>query len=373
MIPVPNVAIIQDALPFHGGAERVIEAVLEIAPTASIYTAVFCKERFADSILGSRTVHTSFIDRLPGVRANHYRYAPLFPWAMERFDLRAHEVALSFSYAFAHGILAEPDQFHLCYMYTPLRYAWRSAALDGTFNRLKSTLVSLWMHYLRLWDVAAAARVDHFVAVSHWVAACIQRAYRRSAEVIYPPVEVDDFRWDQPRGDYYVAVARLARHKRMSLIVDAFSRLGYPVHIIGDGPEHDHLAERAAPNVRLLRQQPRSAVVELLGRARALVHAAEEDFGITLVEAQAAGCPVIAYGRGASRETVIDGHTGFFFPEQSVDSVMTAVRAFEEGNVRLDPGELRRNAERFRKERFQRELEATIEREWSEFKRRASS
>jgi glycosyltransferase involved in cell wall biosynthesis len=257
-------------------------------------------------------------------------------------------------------------------MYTPLRYAWRSAALEQTFSRSKAVLVSLWMHYLRLWDLAAAARVDHFVAISHWVAACIRRAYRRSAEVIFPPVDVDDFRWDQPREEHYIAVTRLARHKRVSLIVDAFSRLGYPIYIVGDGPEHDDLAERAAPNVRLLRHQPRSRVAELLGRARGFIHAAEEDFGITMVEAQAAGCPVIAYGRGASRETVVDGKTGFFFPEQNVESVMTAVRAFEEGNVRLDPGELRRNAERFRKERFQRELEAVVEREWSKFKRTTS-
>lgn len=370
MIRMPDVAIIQDALPFRGGAERVIEAVLEIAPTAPVYTAVYCKEHFADSILRSHTVHTSFIDRLPGARANHYRYAPLFPWAMERFDLRAHEVALSFSYAFAHGILPEPDQLHLCYMYTPLRYAWRSAALHDTFTRSKAVLVSAWMHYVRLWDLAAAARVDHFIAISQWVAACIRRAYRRSAEVIYPPVDVDDFRWDQSREDHYIAVGRLVRHKRVSLIVDAFSRLGYPIYIVGDGPEHDHLAERAAANVRLLGRQSRSKVAELLSRARGFIHAAEEDFGITMVEAQAAGCPVIAYGKGASRETVVDGKTGLFFPEQSVESLMTAVRAFEESNVRLDPGELRRNAERFRKERFQRELATAVEREWSTFKRK---
>lgn len=371
MIRVPDVAIIQDALPFRGGAESVLEAVLDVIPRAPVYTAVYSKHHFQGSPLDSRTIHTSFIDRLPGAHSNHYRYAPFFPWAVERFDLSGYDILLSFSYAFAHGVLPEPEQLHVSYMYTPLRYAWRRGELYASFTRPKALLASCLLHYMRLWDVAAAARVDHFFAVSGWVASCIRRAYRRRAEVIYPPVDVDSFRSGERRDRHYVAVSRLVPHKRVSLIVEAFSRLGYPIYVVGDGPEYAALAERAAPNVHLVRHRPRAEVAELLSRARAFVHVAEEDFGIALVEAQAAGCPVIAYGRGASREIVVDGKTGFLFPEQTVEGVIGAVRSFEEGSSRLDSGEVRRNAERFRKERFQRAFEAAVDREWSRFRRRA--
>ena len=363
--------MVQDALPFRGGAENVLEAALELLPNAPVYTTVYGKKHFQGTPLDKHVVLTSFIDRLPGAHSNHYRYAPLFPWAVERFDLSGYDAVLSFSYAFAHGIIPEPEQLHVSYMYTPLRYAWRRDSLEGSFPVAKARLLSPLLHYLRLWDVAASMRVDHFITVSKWIATCIRRSYRRRAEVIYPPVDVDRFQWSRPRGEHYIAVTRLAPHKRVGIIVDAFSRLGHPLYVVGDGPERDRLAERAAANVHFLGHQPDSAVAELLGNARGFVHTAEEDFGIALVEAQAAGCPVIAYGRGASREIVIEGKTGILFEEQSAQSLMSAVRSIEEGDLRFDPGELRRNAERFRKERFQHELKRAFEREWDRFRRAA--
>jgi glycosyltransferase involved in cell wall biosynthesis len=367
----PSIALVQDALPFLGGAERVLETTLEVYPAAPVYTLVYNPQALAGTHLAQSEIHTSFINRLPLARQKYRSYLPLMPLAIEQFDLGRYDIVLSFNYAVAHGVLVRPDQLHLSFTHTPLRQAWhfyhqflRSARLEAG---PKSWAARLLLHYLRLWDQAAAARVDQFIVPSRWVARAVKRTYNRPAEVLYPPVEVDRFCPLSPRGEYYVAVSRLVAHKKVGLIVEAFSRQGLPLVIVGDGPEEQNLRRKAAPNVRFLGRQPQQALQELLGRAKAFVHMAEEDFGIAPVEAQAAGCPVIAYGRGGLLDTVIAGETGLFFPEQSAESLIAAVQQFERAGTRFDVGRIRQNALRFAPGRYRRELACLVNREWERF------
>jgi glycosyltransferase involved in cell wall biosynthesis len=335
-----------------------------------VYTLVYNRRRFEGTHLARRQVIPSFIDCLPWARKLHRSYLPLYPLAIEQFDLRAYDVILSSSYAVAHGVMVRPEQLHISLMHTPLRYAWHQYHTSFRESGIKSWPARVLLHYLRLWDTAAANRVDQFVAVSQWVAGLIWRAYRRPAQVIYPPVDVERFKPLTPKGDYYLTVSRLAQHKRVDLIVQAFSRMGLPLIVVGEGAEHRRLSQMAAPNVKLVGWQPGERVQELMGRAKALVHAAEEEFGIALVEAQAAGCPVIAYGRGGAAETVLEGTTGLLFNEQTVESLMEAVLSYQAGGLQASPDELRWNVQRFRKERFQKELQDLIAENRSSFQYR---
>lgn len=367
----PKIAVVIDALSSFGGAEHVLDAVLEIYPKASIYTLVYNPAAFLGTCIAEHEVYTSWIQRVPGGRMHYRSYLPFLPLTVEQFDLRGYDVVLSFSYAVAHGVLCRPDQLHISYTFTPLRYAWQNAHeyfQHGPF----SGLAQLILHYFRMWDQNAAARVDHFAAISQWTAASVRRAYRRQAEVIYPPVEIDRFRPLYPREDYFVAFSRLVGHKKLELSVEAFSRLGLPLVMMGEGPERKELEAHAAPNIKFAGWQSDEKVAELLGRARALVHAAEEDFGLVMVEAQAAGCPVIAFGRGAAPEIVLDGQTGFLFSEPTVESLMDAVRRFEREGSLIREDNLLRNAHRFERRHFQEQFVRMVEREWKDFSYRQS-
>jgi glycosyltransferase involved in cell wall biosynthesis len=361
-------ALVQDALPFMGGAEKVLEAVLEIFPQAPIFTLVYNPDRFRGTIFENHPIYSSFINRLPWANRHYRSYLPLFPLAIEQIDLRAYEVILSFSYAAAHGVLTRPDQLHISFTHTPLRHAWNNyhqSLQDLGLSRWPiSWAVRLFLHYLRLWDFSAAQRVDHFVAISEWVSQLISKAYGRSSTVIYPPVDVADFQPMRPRQDYYIAISRLVHHKKVDLIVRAFSQLGLPLIVVGEGSEYKHLAKLARPNVKLLGWQSVRQIQGLLGKAKAFVHAAEEDFGIAIVEAQAAGCPVIAYGSGGALETVVSGKTGVFFSQQTVESLMCAVERFEAVGQDFDISDLRWNASRFSKQRFQQEVIGLISGTW---------
>ena len=368
----PSIAFVQDALPFIGGAERVLESALEIYPSAPIYTLLYNRENFKGSPISEGTVHTSFIGRLPWAAMRYRDYLPLYPLAIEQFDLRAYDLILSFSYAVAHGVIARPDQFHISYTFTPIRQAWhfyheylQSAGLK---SRARAWLSQAVLHYLRLWDRSAADRVDYFIAPSEWTARCLWRAYRRESQVLYPPVDIQRFSPASKRADYYLTVSRMVKHKKVDLIVEAFTRLGYPLVVVGDGPEFEFVSRKAPANVHFLGRQTDAEVAELMGRAKATVHMAEEDFGIALVEAQAAGSPVIAFRRGGAAETVLEGETGLLFDEQSPESLMRVVEQFEDARSCFDPAILCKNAERFAKEHFQRDLGCLVEREWTKWR-----
>jgi glycosyltransferase involved in cell wall biosynthesis len=371
MSPKPRLAFVQDALPFRGGAERTLEAALEIFPEAEVYTLVYNPARLEGTTFSKKNIHTSFINRLPGRREHYRSFLPFYPFAMKRFDLREYDLVISFSYATALGIKTHPRQLHISYTYTPLRRAWHAIdsipGKNGDHSDPEGWAIELLMSYFRHWSRAAACRVDRFVASSKWISSLIWTAYQRRSEVIYPPVDIDAFQPSHRRDNFYLVLSRMSAHKKVPMIVEAFSRLGYPLIVIGDGVEYHRLERIASSNIQLLGWQPDHVVRSYLGRAKALVHAAEEDFGIALVEAQAAGCPVITYAGGGALETVVPEETGLFFAEQSVDSLVTTVKTFEASGKSFDPAVLRRNAEHFRKECFQSSLFALVEREWQQF------
>ena len=365
----PKIAFVQDALPFQGGAEKVLEAALEAFPEAPIYTLIYRKEAFKGSPIAEREIHTSLIDKLPAAQAHHRAFLPLMPLAIEQFDLRGYDILLSFSYAVAHGIRPRPDQFHISYVYTPMRYAWqRHSQLMEEISSLPAPVrwaLRFYLHSFRKWDFSAAARVDHFVTVSEWMAGCIQKAYHRPADVLYPPVDLQHFQPLPPRQEFYVTVSRLVAHKRIDVMVDAFNRLGLPLFIIGEGPELVRLQRTARPNVSLLGWQPQDRVAYFLGKAKGFIQANEEDFGIAMVEAQAAGCPLIALEGGAAKEIIRPGLTGQFFSEPTAESLEAAILQFEAASRPFEPALIRKNAERFDRSRFLQGLLNLVSEDWS--------
>ena len=343
-----------------------LAAALEMFPEAEIHTLIYEPGRFAETHIADHVVKTSFVQGLPGGRAHYRSLLPLLPLAVERLDLRGCDIVLSFSYAVAHGVRPAAGQLHISYTFAPLRYAWQDSG-DYFRKGLVAPPARLIMRCFRNWDRGAARCVHHFAAISEWTAACIRRAYQREAEVIYPPVEIERFRPADSSGEYFVAFSRLVRQKRLELIVEAFTKLGMPLVVIGEGPERKKLEALAGPNVRLLGAKPSEEAAAILGKARALVHAAEEDFGLVMAEAQAAGRPVIAYGGGAAPEIIQDGQTGVLFEERTVESLTRAVRCFVERENTFDEAACSANAQRFCKARFQTAFREMVEREWAAF------
>jgi glycosyltransferase involved in cell wall biosynthesis len=355
----PRIAFIVDALPAIGGGEKTLFAALEVFPNADIFALIYNREAFRNTPIAKREIFTSYLDRFPFARTHHRLLLPLMPFAIERFDLARYDVAVSFSYAVAHGVRVNHGTRHIAYTYTPMRYAWSDINLDGTHSR-KNPLLNLVMSRFRAWDQAAASRVHEFAAISYGIAERIQSAYQRESTVIYPPVEVERFCPKNSRGDYFVTLSRLVHHKRIDLIIEAFSRLKLPLKIIGEGPAKAKLQRRAASNIEFLGYQSEEAVAQLLGSARGFICAAEEDFGIAIVEAQAAGCPVIAYKAGGALETVIDGVNGLFFEEQSVESLLEAIRCFEQMAHCWQRDELVHNTQRFSKAHFKKSFQEFV-------------
>lgn len=344
-------AFVVDALMEMGGAERVLLQALKLFPKAPIYTLVYNPDPFDGTSIGEHPVIPSLIDRLPLAHAAHRRYLPLMPLAVQQFDLRPYDLILSFSYAVAHGVRIHPGQRLLSYTYTPMRYAWRGFKV-GRAPAAQQWLVDCLLDRFRRWDRAVSSRVTRFAAVSSNIAAWVRRIYQREARVIYPPVELDRFSPQSPRDNFYITVTRLVPHKRVDLIVRAFSRLQLPLTVVGEGPELKALQRIAAPNILFTGYIPDAVVAHLLGRARAFVCAAQEDFGISMIEAQASGCPVIAYGAGGALETVLDQQTGLFFPEQTEECLTAAVEQFQAFRSSFSERDLLASARRFSEQRF---------------------
>ncbi|MCH7587365.1 MAG: glycosyltransferase [Chloroflexi bacterium] len=366
-----SLAFIHDWLTIKGGSEKVLQVLLHMYPKAPVYTLVYAANVFANHPVTDHEITTSFINKLPRAQTKYRSYLPLMPLAIEQFDLQDYQVLLSSSHAVAHGILPAADQLHINYIYTPVRYAWRlyhDYIIEANLNSgIRGAMAKVILHYLRLWDLAASQRVDKFISISHWVSKNVWRAYRRKSKVIYPPVDVDLFRPQHPRADYYITVSRLVPNKKIAMIIDVFSKLDYPLMVIGDGPELENLSSLATPNIDILGWQSDEVVREMLGRAKAFIQVAEEDFGIASVEAQASGCPVIAFGRGGVLETVIPGKTGVFFDEQIPASLQKVVQDFESGAYKFKTTDLLANVERFRRERFELEFGDFVDRAWEEF------
>jgi glycosyltransferase involved in cell wall biosynthesis len=370
-----RVAVVHDWLDSYSGAETVLERLLQVYNQADVFALVDFLPEKDRHILQGCDVFTSFIQRLPFAKRKFRGYLPLMPLAIEQFDFSPYDVVVSTSHTVAKGILTREDQLHVSYMHTPPRYAWDLYHDTLRINRLnwgiKGTLTRLMLHYHRLWDFATASRVDAFVANSHYIARRIWKTYRRKARVIYPPVSIDRFVVQPQKEDFYVTLSRLVPYKRVDLIAEAFSRMpSKRLFVIGDGPERAKLEKVAAPNVTYLGRIPEEQVNQYLQNARAFVFAANEDFGISPIEAQACGTPVIAYGHGGATETVVEGQTGLFFPQQTAASIVTAVEAFEACEGQFDPLAIRAHAEQFAPERFQRQFDALVNRRLNKRRKR---
>lgn len=349
--------------------------MLEVLPGAAVFTLIYNRRGLTESPIHNYPVRTSLVNSLPLAHKLYRNYLPILPWAVEQIDLSDFDIVISSSYAVAHGVLTRPDQLHISVTYTPLRQAWHHyhefIRQKGRMNAVLSIPASVILHYLRLWDKAASDRVDHYIAISNWVAKMIWRYYRRQSEVIYPPVDVHRFKPESPRGDFYLAVSRLVTHKRVTLIKDAFTKLKYPLIIVGDGPEKRKVRQGNPENVRILGWQTEENLQRLMGNAKAFIHAGEEDFGIVLVEAQASGCPAIAYGKGAASEIVIPGKTGILYTEPNVDGLIEAIERFEANKSSFSMNDLIENARRFDRRYFKEKFSQSIEREWLKFTRNA--
>lgn len=344
-----------------GGSELVVREILNHID-ADLYALIDFESQNPESYLYQRQIGKTFLQHFPFARNGVQKYLPLLPLAIEQLDLRQYDVILSSSHAVAKGIITTADQLHICYCHSPMRYAW-----DLTFDYLRYSKlesgVAGWitrylLHRLRQWDVLSANRVDYFIANSHYTARRIWRCYRREAAVIYPPVNVDEFPFLPEKEDFYLTVSRLVSYKQVSLIVKAFNKLQKPLVIIGTGSQMQEIRQLANSNIQILGWQPDDVVKKYMARAKAFVYAAREDFGIALVEAQACGTPVIAYGMGGATETVRDVRsykdtgTGIFFKMQTEAALVEAVEKFEMYQDALDPEYMRSHAAEFSPQNF---------------------
>ncbi len=358
-------AIVHDWLVSYGGAEIVLEEIYRLYPSP-IYTLLCNGTGSLKEPLKNAEIYTSFIQKLPFSKKYYRYYLPLFPLAVEQFDLSQYDVIISSSHAVAKGVLRHSRQVHICYCHTPIRYAWdlyhqyiRQLRLD---RGVRGFLAKIFLHYIRMWDYASSQRVDHFIANSLSVAERIRKIYGRSAEVIYPPIDVEFFNVSKDREDYYITVSRLVPYKRIDIIVSTFSFIkDRKLLVIGDGPDYERLKKDASKNVEFLGYVNREELKLYLMKAKAFIYMAEEDFGMAMVEAQACGVPVIAYGRGGANEVVVDRKTGILFWEQSQTELLRAIKDFERSESKFSPEVIRLNAERFRREVFREKFKAFVE------------
>ena len=338
-----KVAIVHDWLTTWAGAEKALAELLACFPQAEIFTTVNFLADKNIPCLAERNIHTSFIQKLPGARKHYRRYLSLMPMAVEQFDLKGFDLILSSSHAVAKGVISDPGALHVCYCYSPMRYAWdmqhQYLRQSGHEKGLLSGIMRWQLHRLRQWDYLSAQRVDHFVAISHYIKRRIETFYRRDASVIYPPVEVEKFRHDRPRESFYLTASRMVPYKRIDLVIEAFNRTPErELVVIGEGPDYKALKALAGQNVTLLGYQSDDVLIDHLERTRAFVFMAEEDFGILPVEAQAAGAPVIGYGVGGMRETIEENVSGLFVAEQTATSLLATLSHFEAAQSALATG-----------------------------------
>lgn len=371
-----NIGIVADWLVTFAGAERVIAEFLELYPEADLYAVIEFLHEENKKFIHNKKVNTTFIQSLPWAKKKYQNYLPLMPLAVEQLDVSGHDIILSSSHAVAKGILTGPDQLHISYVHSPIRYAWdlqhqylREAKLE---KGIKSLFAKIILHKMRIWDYRTANSVDHFIANSHFIARRIAKIYGRKAEVIYPPVDVNRFNVKDKKNDYYLTASRLVPYKRIDLIVEAFSSMpDKTLVVIGDGSEMNKIKSKASRNIEILGYQPNEVLVAYMQNAKAFVFAAEEDFGITPVEAMACGTPVIAFGKGGALETIRplgeSEPTGIFFDSQLVSAVVTTVETFENNIHMFTSDNCRKQALKFSADRFKHELQMSIQKQWETF------
>jgi len=358
-----RVAIIHDWYDRPGGAERVVEALLEIYPEAELFAIVdFFSDEDRQKYLKGKSVKTSFIQLLPFAKRYFRHYFALMAYAIESFDLREYDLVISSSHAFAKGVITTPNQKHICYCYTPMRYIWdmqRDYFEDNSIKGFKKIYLSYLFHRVRIWDYINSQRVDRFISISNFISDRIKRYYSKDSTIIYPPVNTDRFTFVKDKEDYYFTASRLVPYKQIRLIAEVFAKNGKKLIIAGDGPDRAEIESRVGGNTVMLGSISDSKMVSLMQRAKAFIFASYEDFGIVPVEAMSCGTPVIAYGKGGAKDTVIDGKTGVLFKEQSIESLQSAIDRFEE--MSFDYEYISNYAKRFSKERFKKEFREFVD------------
>jgi glycosyltransferase involved in cell wall biosynthesis len=371
-----RIAIVHEWFTTLGGSEKVIEQLLKIFPDADLFSLFDFLPQKDRAFLGSAKVHTTFLQTAPFITHKNYRsYLPFMPLAVEQIDLTNYDVIISNCHAVSKGVITSPEQLHISYIHTPMRYAWdmQNTYLENSgFKNIKGAVARILLHYVRNWDVIASMRPDKLLANSSFIAKRVQKIYRRSSQVLHPPVDTDYFTPLGPREDFYLTASRFVSYKRIDLIAETFRNMpDKKLVIIGSGPELPNLKPLFGSNVTWLGYQESDVLRDYMRRCKAFIFAAKEDFGIMPLEAQACGAPVIAFGEGGAIDTVRGygcvGQTGVFFDQQSVSALKDAVFAFENLNIKAD--DCRTNAELFSNQRFQKEFFNFVLASWNDFRK----
>lgn len=362
-----RVALVHDYLTQFGGAERVLDALMEVFPHAPVYTLI-CDPAVLPPAFDRRRLRLSFLQRLPFSRGHHRLFPLLMPLASEQFDLSEFDVVFSATHSFTKGVVTGPHTMHVSYCFTPTRYIWDDChryLREFSHNKLLQLFSPPGLSYLRLWDYAAAQRVDHYLTLSRYVAQRIRKYYRRESAVIAPPVDIDRFEITAAPGEYFLIVSRLVPYKRIDIAIEACEQLGVPLVIAGTGPEESTLRRRAARWTTFLGFVPDERLPHLYRGAKALLFPQEEDFGITPLEAAASGRPTIAYGAGGAKETIVEHTTGIFFTRQDARSLVGALKRFD--SMQWDPAKIRSHARQYRRQRFLQEIQETVHTLWMSY------
>jgi glycosyltransferase involved in cell wall biosynthesis len=366
-------AIIHDWFTTYAGSERCVESFTNIWPNADVYSLVdFLDDRDRQIILKGKFANTTFVQKLPLANRYHRHYFPIFPLAIEQLDLSGYELIISSSHAFAKGVLTNSNQLHICYCHTPIRYAWdltNQYFNETTFvNRIQKLVLQPVLHNIRTWDVISSNRVDHFIANSNYIATRIKKVYRRDAEVIYPPVDTSKFTCESKKENYYLTSSRFVPYKKIDLIAEAFSRMpDKKLIIIGEGSDEKKIKAKSGKNVEMLGYKRAEELAGFMKHARAFVFAAEEDFGITVIEALSCGTPVIALNKGGTAETIIDGKYGIHFSEQNTKEIIDAISRFEKIENSFDSKLLSDYARKFDRSVFEENIRSFVSNKCNEF------
>lgn len=367
-----KVAIVHEWFESYAGSEKVLEQMLEVFPDADLYSLVDFLPEGQRDFIRNKKVNTTFVQKLPFAHKKFRSYLPIMHFAMEQLDMRQYDLIISNNHAIAKNVITGPDQLHISYIHSPIRYAWdlqhQYLRESGLNSGIKGLLTKYMLHKIRHKDLHSVNGVDEYLCNSRYIARRVWKLYKRKADVIYPPVDVDSFKICSEKDDYYFTASRMVPYKKMDLIVEAFS--GMPdkkLIVIGDGPEFNKVKSKAKSNVELLGYQSTETIIKYMQKARAFVFAAEEDFGITPVEAQACGTPVLAFGKGGVTETVENNVTGLFYDEQNTAALIKTVEEFEKIEDKFDPVLIRKNAERFHPEYFRQSFRGFVDKAWKDF------
>jgi len=368
-----KVAIVHEWFVNYAGSERVVEQMLELFPEAELFSIVDFLPDSERGFLKGKKANTTLIQKLPFAKKHFRNYFPMFPIAVESHDLRGYDLVLSSSHMVAKGLIVNQEQLHICYCHSPCRYAWdlyhQYLQEAGLNSGIKGFLAQFFLHKLRIWDQISTPRVHHFIANSEYIGRRIKHVYKRDYEVVYPPVDVNRFSPVEQKDDYYFAASRLVPYKKIDLIVEAFAKMpNRKLVLVGSGSDESKIKKLLTPNIEFRKEVDAPGFLKLMSRAKAFVFAAEEDFGITIAEAQAAGTAVVAFGKGGASEIVIDGKTGVLFWEQTSESLCAAIEKFENIQPTFSAQNISQNAQRFSNQKFRDGLMQFLNRKWTEFK-----